>query len=155
MSPEEKMALAFSREGEARAREYLMERNRLDSRIALELAQLDSIRERGMSMTHLLEALPSGTLGDRVADAAARAADLEAETLADYEKLLQKQQEIKNTIRSLPEGLPRMVLELRYLQAMPFFRIAMALHVEERHVYRLHKDALRRLALLLIENGEF
>lgn len=155
MSPEEKMALAFSPEGERRAREYLMEANRLDSRIALALSQLDAVRARGTRMAHLMEQASSGGPGDKVGSAAAQAADLEKEVLSDYEALLQKQRAIKSTLRSLPEGMRRMLLEMRYLQAQPFFRIAMALHVEERHVYRLHKQALRQTALILIENGEF
>ena len=152
MSPEEKMALACSKAGESRAREYLSQYNRMDSRVALELAQLDAIRERAAGMAHRMEALPAASPGDRVAAAAAEAADLEKELLADYNALLRKQREIRETLRSLPEGLTKMTLEMRYLQGMHFFRIAMALHVEERHVYRLHRQGLRRVALILLDS---
>ena len=152
MTPEEKMAWAFSGEGERRAREYLERANRLDSQIALKLARLDQIRERGRSMAHHLESFSSGAPGDRVGSAAAQAADLEREVLRDYEALMEAQKQIQNTIRAVPDGTQRMVLEMRYLQAMPHFRIAMALHVEERHVYRLHRKALRHVAMILLEN---
>lgn len=153
MTPEEKMALAFSKEGETAARDFLSRALRMDNAIALKLARLDRIREQGKRITRAMDGIPGGGGEDRISAAAAQAADLEKEVLADYSELLEEQREIVNTIRGVPEGMLRMVLEMRYLQGMPYFRIGMELHVEERHVYRLHREALRHTALILMERG--
>ena len=45
------------------------------------------------------------------------------------------------------------VLEMHYLQGMPFFRAAMALHYEERQIYRLHRAGLKAIAAQLLLEG--
>ena len=50
-------------------------------------------------------------------------------------------------------GLVGVMLEMRYLNGAPFFRVAMAIHYDERTVYRLHRAGLRMIAALLARDG--
>lgn len=147
MTVEEAYAFIRSPQGLAAARDYLSAALRLDAMIALRLSRLDAARARGERVTRALDALAGGGgAGDRVGEAAADLADQEAALLADYHALLKQQKEIGAAIARVPEDRQRMVLEMRYLQGLPFFRIAMTLHYDERQVYRLHERGLRHVA---------
>lgn len=154
MTPEEKMQWAFSKEGMTFARDYLSQIQCMDAAISLKLARLDNIREKGKKITHLMESLPGQGVGDPVGEAAAQTADLEKELLDDYRALMEKQKAIQNTIRRVPDKTQRMVLEMRYLESMPFFRIAMQLSYDERTIYRFHHKALQQTALQLMEAAD-
>lgn len=153
MTAEEKMAFAFSPDGQRAAREYLSRLRALDVMIALKHSHADDLREKSRRVTRAMDALSFGGQGDRVGEAAAQLADLEREILADYSALLSQRQEIESTIRRVPNETQRTVLEMRYIDGMPFFRIAMALHYDERTVYRYHQKALSHAALYLVETG--
>lgn len=54
--------------------------------------------------------------------------------------------EIRRTVEQVPQDSLRMILKCRYLEGMTFEQVAEALYISERHVYRLHKAALREAA---------
>lgn len=150
MTAGEKMAFALSPDGQRAAREHLSRLRALDAMIALKLSQADDLREKSAHVTRAMGALPDGGQSD----CEARLADLEREILSDYGNLLTQRQEIESTIRRVPNETQRMVLEMRYIEGMPFFRIAMALHYDERTIYRYHQKALSHAALYLLEMGQ-
>ena len=69
--------------------------------------------------------------------------------LSDYHRLTEEREKVQRLIDRVPDVRHRTVLEMRYLEGLPFFRIAMALNYEERQIYRLHKEALRHAAAVL------
>lgn len=142
MTAEEKLKFAFSAQGREAAQDYLSQAKWLDAALALKLSQMDMLRER---------ARRAAALAGRPAPEAgvAALAALEKEIQADYHRLAQLQGEIREALRRIPQPLPRMVLEMHYLQGAPFFRIAMALHYEERQIYRYHAQGLKHVALQL------
>ena len=140
MKPEEALDALATPERIGRVREKLSSALLLDNGIARQLSRLDALKER-----HRRVSAAAGR--DAEADALAR--ETEARLLADYRALLIRQREIREMIGRLPEGRQRMVLSLRYLEGMPFFRIAMQMHYDERQIYRYHRAGLRRLAVIL------
>lgn len=149
MTHEEALAFSQSAAGQCAARNYLSAALRLDAMIALRLARLDTLRDQAERITRLTDAQRGSGYSDRVGDAAAEIADQEAELLEAYQALLSKQKAIGTAIRRVPEERQQMVLEMRYLQGMPFTRISMALHYDERQTYRLHARGLRHVAAQL------
>ena len=132
MTPEELIAFVRSDAGLCAAREYLSGSLRLDAQIAMKLARLEQTKKRAQALRGIAE----------TEDTAA----MEAELLADYTQLMHRQREIAAVIRDVPDERHRTVLEMRYLQGMPFFRIAMAMNYEERQIYRYHKRGLMAVA---------
>ncbi|MBE5786110.1 MAG: sigma-70 family RNA polymerase sigma factor [Clostridiales bacterium] len=134
----------------AAAREYLSSARRISAMISLRLAQLDRLREQGERVTRALGGPLGGSgAGDRVGDAAASLADAEEELLADYRRLTETETAIRSLLSTLPDARHRTVMEMRYLEGMPFFRIAMAMNYDERQIYRFHQRGLERVALML------
>ena len=137
MTPEELWAFAHSPAGEQAARSCLGACLHLDAAIAVKLSRLDALRRQAAKIGGCLPGICPEL------DA------LEEEVLRDYRELTQRQREIADRIRQVPDERHRAVLELRYLQGMPFFRIAMQLHYDERQIYRFHRHGLHRIAALL------
>ncbi len=137
MKPEEALDALAGPEGIARARELLSSALRLDAMIALKLARLDALKaraEKARIVPGLSEETEQGLL--------------EQEILEEYRALMARQRRIQALLSRMPDERQRTVLELRYLQGLPFFRIAMQLHYDERQIYRYHRAGLRYLAVL-------
>ena len=127
MTGEDVLAFIRSDEGRRAARDYLSAGLRRDAQIALRLARLDQLRKKRAENT-----------------AAIRAG--EDEVRRAYGRLRQTQQGILAAIRRVPDEICRQVLEARYVQGLPFFRIAMELHYDERQIYRIHRKGLEHVA---------
>ncbi len=147
MTAEEQLQYLNSYEAVACAQDYLAQALRLDAQISLKLAQLDALREKKNKLCHSLGIPPDKLPADE--DIRGR----EAAVLADYSALLRLQSAIADHVGRVPDAIQRAVLEMRYLQGAPFFRIAMALHYDERHIYRLHRSGLRHVAAQLMQEG--
>ena len=147
MTAEEQLQYLSSRQAALDAQDYLAQGLRLDARISLKLAQMDVMREQRKKLCRALgrtaeELPPEPELQAR-----------EAEVLADYSALLRLQKDISAYVHQVPNAMQRAVLDMRYLQGAPFFRIAMALHYDERQIYRLHRAGLRHVAAQLMQDG--
>ncbi|MBQ9263894.1 MAG: hypothetical protein IJ189_06730 [Clostridia bacterium] len=134
MTPEEILQYAHSAQGRCDARNLLSACLHIDAQIALKLAQLDQLREKAKRM-------PGAD--PRVIR------ELEQDVLTDYSALLKQQKRIGDMLRRVPNDLCRTVMEAHYIQELPFFRIAMNLHYDERQIYRLHKQGLEHVAAQL------
>ena len=159
MTPDRMLAALQTPENVAAARDFLSAALRLDALIAVKLARLDMLRDRAQRMGRALDGLPGGSgTGDRVGNAAAELADMEEDVRRDYAALLRRQKRIGAVIRAVPDEIQSAVLEMRYLQGMPFHRIAAALHYDERQIYRFHQRGVGHVAVQLAlappEEGE-
>lgn len=132
MNARETLAFIQSPEGLCAARDFLSSAQRLEGCIALKQAQADQLRRRRR------EGLSPGD--QMVLDA------MEKDVQRDLSSLLCRQKAISDAIRRVPGDVARTVLESHYLQSMPFFRIAMALHYDERQIYRYHRKGLSHIA---------
>ena len=147
MTAEEQMAYLKSKQALMDAQDYLSQYKRLDARISLKLAQLDALREKQAILCRALGKSPDWQ--QPVPDIR----DLEQEVLKDYGELLHLQREIGDHLRQVISPLQRYILEMRYLQAVPFHRLATDMSYEERQVYRMHRDGLRHVAAQLLQEG--
>ena len=146
MKPEDRLYALVTDAGIAQARKALSSALPLERLIALKLARLDQLRAR---RDQLRRRLQIHTADESLPDLEA----LERDVLQDYAALLKLQAEIQARIRLVPDDSQRAVLEMRYLNGAPFFRVAMAIHYDERTVYRLHRAGLRMIAALLARDG--
>ena len=145
MTAEEQIRYLRSPQAVLDAQDYLSQALRLDNSISLKLAQLDSLRQKRRRLYRALGKSPE----DQPTEPELK--EREDEVLADYSALLRLQKDIASHIRQVPDARQRSVLELRYLEHMPFFRIAMALNYDERHIYTLHRAGLRHIAAQRIQ----
>ena len=153
MTPEEKLAYAKSSAGRTKAQNYLYEMQNIDNMVALKLARLDDFREKHQRVVRSLYAI-DGEPVDREDETVRQLTEMANDLRAEYHALLERQRQTKETIRQIPNELQRTVLEMRYIEGLPFFRIAMAMNYDERTVYRLHRKALTQTALYLLESGQ-
>ena len=147
MTAEEQLAYLRSPQAARDAQQYVSRALRLDNRISLKLAQLDALREKRARLYRALGKAPEDHPPEP--DLKAR----EEEVLADYSALLRLQKDISSRVHQVPHPMQQAVLDMRYLQGAPFFRIAMALHYDERQIYRLHRAGLRHVAGQLMQEG--
>lgn len=154
MTPEEKLAYAKSSAGRTKAQNYLYEMQNIDNMVALKLARLDDFREKHQRVVRSLYAMNGVGSANAENDTVKQLTEMENDLRAEYHALLERQRQTKETIRQVPNELQRTVLEMRYIDGLPFFRIAMAMNYEERTIYRLHRKALTQTALYLLESGQ-
>lgn len=69
--------------------------------------------------------------------------DLEKEITSEIGLMIDSIREIKKAIESIDDITLRLLLEMHYLNYKNFDVIADELHYSDRHVYRLHDEALK------------
>ena len=82
--------------------------------------------------------------------------DLERERKKMYNQCLAKVNEIRFAISMIDKPIPRLVLELHYVEFMEFPDIAYKLHYTTRHITNLHGyglESLVRINKKIVENG--
>ena len=126
MNARDMMAYSLSWEGRKAAQEFLSSAKEADARMALLTARLNDLRKAGARPV---------------------SAEEEQAVRTERERLRARRRAVEEAVRRVPDGLCRAVLEGRYLQRLPFFRIAMALSYTERQVYRFHRRGLQHIAL--------
>lgn len=92
--------------------------------------------------------MPKGSGGDKVSNAAVILADLAAEIdekTGEYERL---QREIGQKIARMENRDYRLLLELRYLNFNPWHIIAWKMNYSEKHIFYLHRNALKKYSEL-------
>lgn len=129
------------------AKEYLSQGWLLDQRIDARIAERERLMAKvTAARSPSLTGMPRGGKHDWT-DAVDRAADLSAEIDADIKELCRLKREIGETIERVDDYKCRTLLELRYRNYYTWERIAEELHYEVRQVYRLHGEALQKVAL--------
>lgn len=145
MKPQD-MAFAFSPQAMDRAKAYFSRSMEMEKETMLQKLRLEKCRLQ-------MDCLP----GQESLDELALAHQLQARRAALVEglkKWMETEEEIKSTIRALPDGMQRTVLEMRYVHQIPYFDIAEKLHMDERHIYRVHRKALQLAAVILADQGK-
>ena len=119
------------------AREYLQRAWQIDGRIGRRL------EERARLRTMLNAGASASDEGPREAESALIAMDeaIEGEILA----LCRVKREVNAAIEAVDDVRLRRLLELRYRSYMTWEAIADEMGYELRHIYRLHREALRRV----------
>lgn len=72
---------------------------------------------------------------------------LKAELVEENIRLTNLQREIEHVIAKVEDDKERRVLELRYLNCLPFFKVAARLHYSLDNIYTIHRKALENLTV--------
>jgi DNA-directed RNA polymerase specialized sigma24 family protein len=87
----------------------------------------------------------SGSAGDRIGEAVAKIADIDAqlaERIGMYEEIIR---EIEAEIDGVEDHRYRQVLRFRYLNGWSFGKIARKMHYDRDYTYKIHYRALEYL----------
>ena len=132
------------------AKQYLSRAYGLRRRIAAKELHLEELRTQAEHITADLSGMPRGSGTDSpVERIAVQIADLEWEIHLDWLDLLAYQEEIRNTIQSLPDPVMVQILSDRYLSYKRWQEIADIMHYSLRHTTRIHGYALKAIDDLL------
>lgn len=111
------------------------------------IAEQDKLEETAETITRRLSFEPKPTgVSDKVGSIISPYMDIQA--LIDAKKT--EMAEARHTIEWACDRLPKtlgVIMKYRYINLMKFTEIAETLHYSERHVLRLHGDALNKIRI--------
>lgn len=109
-------------------------------------SRISALRETLERTTARLDGMPHGSDGsDKMATMTATIVDLERKLDERRVELEKGMQEAEAAIDTLDDDRYRLVLRLRYIEALSWKEVAKKTHYDKRHCTRIHKAALRRL----------
>ena len=138
-----------------RAKDFLSEAARLDTRVRCKLEQLEALRSLAQRVTGSM-AVHAGAVTSghgRTEDSVVRIVMLQRELEEDIDTLLGLKRRIGALVAALPSPEHRTLLELRYLCFRPWEEIAEEMHYSLHHLYKLHNAALDHCDRLLEKRG--
>ena len=132
------------------AKDYLSQAYRIDQRINSKIEQVQSLRALAEKATATLSHTPPGGTRNihRMEDIIAKMVDLENTINADLNRLVDLKREITTVIKCVAAPELLTLLELRYLSYKTWEEIAVGLHFDIRHIYRMHGRALKEVEII-------
>ena len=126
------------------AKDYLSQAYRIDQRINGKIEQVQSLRALAEKATSTLSnAPPSGNRNiHRMENIIAKMVDLESEINTDLNYLVDLKREIVTVIKCVADPELKTLLELRYLCFRTWEQIAVELHYDLRHIYRIPRQGI-------------
>ena len=128
-------------------KKLLSSHKEIDERIDLrleEIAQLRAAAER-VTVFHSDTPSPKGGYSDKVGRTAAKIMDLEIKINEDIDRLVDLKDRIMDIVTLLDDEKQRTIIERRYILHETSFDIAEKLDISQRHVNRLHNQAIEKL----------
>ena len=131
------------------AKEYLGQAYWLDKRINSKLNMVMSLRETATKTTSVMhDDVVSHTRNvHSMQDVIVKIIEIERELDADIDRLVDLKAEVRRAISQVEEPEQQLVLELRYLCYKKWSEIMIELNYSEPTVYRLHDEALKKIAV--------
>ena len=133
---------------ESEVKERLMSYRYCLQRIDRNMELIQQLRARAEKVTTSYSQAPRGTLGDSLANAVAKIADVEKELQQDTEKLREELVLVRFMIDSLDNYEQRNVLNLKYISGYSLRRIATKMNYSRQQTYRIHNKAIEILSML-------
>lgn len=127
----------------------------IDDMIDRKQEQIDSLRSLAISIAMHTdsERVQSSGAKDKIGDACAKIADLQAEINEDIDHFVEMKASVMHRIDELESLDERNVLYYRYFQYYEFRKISQEMHVSESTVYRLHKRAMQGICENMFSNA--
>ena len=110
-----------------------------------QVRQLQSRRDKYLSLVKGLSDMPRGSGGADWTDIVAELTDALAELRVLVSEHLKMQQEIMRQINSIPNPQQRFILDCRYIQGWTWTKISVQLSVDRSTVWRIHGRALEHI----------
>lgn len=108
------------------------------------MQELETLNARATGMTNALTGMPGGGGdGQKLPRAVEGIVTAKKELQAQIETCNAVRQEVKTAIEQVPDARKREVLRRRYLLGQRWENIAVETNTALRHVYRLHRAALK------------
>lgn len=122
---------------------YLSRYSDLNESIDAKRKQVEKLRERAQTVSGGNSNGVHNTLPyDKIGQITAKIVDLEREIIAEIDRSVDVQREIREVISAVSIERLRTILEKRYLNCMSFDEIAAVLHYSKRQIFRFHESAL-------------
>lgn len=132
------------------AKEYLQRAYYLDREIRLEKEKLKKMRGELYGGTqHCQYSDGKGGSHGSFENGVQKVVDCEGEINRKISALTEQRAEIERTIRAVADATERELLERRYLLYQKWKEIAAEMSYSERHIYDLHKSALKNISVNL------
>ncbi len=132
-------------------KEYLSRYRWLDAEINAKLEQREELRRKAQTVGgDPGSGVRSSQPYDRVGEITARIVDLEREINEDIDTLVDLQREIRQRIAEIPDEKQRTVLELRYINCLPFNEIADRMYYSPENIFILHQKGLKNLQCIIV-----
>lgn len=127
-----------------KAKSYLSQAYRIDSRINSKIEQVASLRDLATKATSTISDMPRSASPNlnRMEDVILKIITLEQEINADIDALVDLKQDIMHLIKRVQNPEYQTVLELRYLCFKTWEQIAVDMNYSIHHLYKLHNAAL-------------
>lgn len=128
------------------AKEYLSQALTLDREINSLLEQLAWLRATSTKATSIItDTPPSPTVKcDKMEGVVIKIIELENRIDDEIDRLVDLQREMSYAISEMDDAECRQVLRLRYLAFKKWKDVAKIMHMEVRHVYRVHDAAIEK-----------
>lgn len=130
------------------AKEYLQQIKRLDTRINLDLRELEHWRDlssRISSVNFNVVGSPTRSTEPPFVKCLDKIMELEEKINAEIDSLIDLKAEILDCIHSLENADYQAVLEMRYISGFAWGRISSEMHYSVRWIYKLHDAAIAEL----------
>ena len=134
------------------AKEYLNQAFRLNQLIESNIAELKALRELTVSVGGVRykadKVQESNRAGSKVERGVVKMIELENKINREIDEYVDLKGEIRDAIHIIPNSDERLVLRYRYIEFLKWGEIVKRLRLDERRVYQLLGEALKRFALL-------
>lgn len=134
------------------AKEYLRQIAVLDAKINRRQKEVEELKTLATHITTTAEGdrvQSSGSM-DRMAGIVARWVDLEEEIGQMIDHLVEVKHRIIGEIHQLTDDRYIRILEMRYVDRETFEQIAVTMHIDIRHIFRLHGYALQEFTKVVL-----
>ena len=130
------------------AKEYLRQIGTLDAKINRRMKQVEELKALATSTGSLTpgDRVQSSPSGDKMSSIVIRWIDMEHEVTAMIDELIDLKNQIIGEIHQLDDVRYIRILEMRYIDQETFEQIAVTMHMDIRHIFRLHGYALQKFA---------
>lgn len=110
--------------------------------------EIESIRSRYTGHAITYSDMPHGTDQHDLSDYVAEADDLLRELEAVRWSIINQYHFISASIENMEDEREKDLLRLKYLQGLTWEEVAVAMHYDIRHIFRIHGDALLNLHVI-------
>ena len=133
-------------------KEYLRQIGVLDAKINRRLKQVEELKllATGTRSVLVSDRVQSSPSGDKMSDAVAKWVDLEREVTVMIDQLVDMKNRIIGEIHQLDDERYIRILEMRYIDQDTWEQIAVNMHMDVRHIYRLHGYALQEFTVKVL-----
>lgn len=130
------------------AKEYLWQIRILETKIRRRMMQVDELHALATCMGSLspTDRVQSSPDGDKMSGYVTKWTDMEREAVRMIDELTCLKNKIIGQIHMLDNEKHIQILEMRYIDKETFEQIAVTMHMDIRHVFRLHGYALQEFA---------